>query len=426
MSGHSLWSPSSLHRRLACLGSANAESGLEDSTSEVAAEGTCAHAIREKCLTESLDVDVFVGQEVEADGFKFTVTKDWVNLLQPGIDRIRELRDSSHPGFGQCLFIEYRVTLDAWMPGEGGTLDAGIVIYDKAGAVCRVHINDLKFGRDPVSALRNPQLMAYALGFLDEMNLLARPDLEVALEIDQPRAPGRGDQWITTVGELLAFGEELAAAYRIGSQPDAPRTPGASACKYCKAAAHCRELGGFIIDLFDLPEAGGPMIPEAERLSVDQLAVLLQNAKLVKRTLDMYEDHAKAQLEGGKLQSSSLGMKLVAGAGKRVWRDEKEAEQFLTTKLPRKTDAFNFKLISPADAENILGTRNWAKAQELIEVNQGRPMLVPLSDKRDELIPVVDLLDDLTDDPSDLLEDLIGGDDPAPVEAATADDDDLI
>lgn len=425
MSGHSLWSPSSLHRRLHCLGSANAEEGLPDSTSEVAAEGTCAHWVREQCLVNWKDVDEFVGTEVEADGFKFVVTRDWVKLLQPGIDRARELRDLSKAPLVKALYVEHRVSLDAWMPGEGGTLDTGIVICDKAGGALRVHIIDLKFGRDPVAAFENPQLMAYALGFLAEMDLLSKPDLEVVLTIDQPRAPGGGDSWTTTVAALLAFGERLAAAFRSGQDPNAPRTPEPGACKYCKAADHCPELGGFLIDLFDLANPGGkPMIPEADRLSVERLALLLQHAKLVKNTLEKYEGRGRLELEEGRVDSATLGMKLVAGAGRRNWRDEKEAERFLTSKLPRKTDAFNQKLISPAEAENILGTRNWAKAQGLIEVSEGKPLLVPLSDRRQELIPVTNLLDDLPDDGlEDLLDDLIGD---APIEAEGVDADSLI
>lgn len=425
MSGHSLWSPSSLHRRLSCLGSANAEDGLSDTTSEVAAEGTCAHWVREQCLTKTLDVDHFLGHEVEADGFKFIVTKDWVSLLQPGVDRVRELRDSSHPGTGKCVFVEARITLDDWMPGEGGTLDTGVAIFNKAGDVIRVHVIDLKFGRDPVWAKENPQLMAYALGLLHELGLLGHPDLEVVLEIDQPRAPGRGDSWSTNVRELLAFGERLSAAFVAGKDPKAPRTPEAHACKYCKAADHCAELGGFIIDLFGLAADGGPMIPEEDRLSVANLSLLIQNSKLVQRALGNYESRAVTELDEGKLSSSVLGMKLVAGNGRRIWRDEAAAEKFLTEKLARKADAFNQKLISPAEAENMLGTRNWVKAQELIDVSVGRPMLVPLSDKREELVPVTNLLDDLPDDddPTAMLEEL--DDDPTAslVDWLVADDD---
>lgn len=166
------------------------------------------------------------------------------------------------------------------------------------------------------------------------------------------------------------------------------------------------------------------MIPEAERLSVERLAVLLQNAKLVKNTLEKYENRGRQELEEARVDSATLGMKLVAGAGRRNWRNEAEAEKFLTSKLPRKTDAFNQKLISPAEAENILGTRNWAKAQELIEVSEGKPLLVPLSDKRQELIPVTNLLDDLPDDGlEEILDDLIGDE---PIEAESVDADSLI
>lgn len=390
MSEHTLWSPSSLHRRLVCIGSANAEEGLPDETSDVAAEGTCAHAVREKCLLEGRDVEDFVGDVVEADGFTFEVTRDWVKFLQPGIDRLRES--------GGKLFVEYNVPLDAWMPGESGTLDAGVVLSDL------IIIEDLKFGRDPVSAVKNVQMMAYALGFWEAVARHITKATRFLLRIDQPRAFGGGSEWYVSLDELIKFGENLAQAYIAGQDPNAPRVPEPDACKYCKASDHCAELAYSIFDVLGISEQffneEDIVIPESERLSVDHLGKILFHAKMIKKALEKYEERGKSELHAGKQVPL---VKLVEGVGKREWADPKAAEEWLLDKLPQH-QVYKRDLISVAEAERTLGTRNWKKAQDLIATKLGAPMLVPHHDSRPALIPVVNYFDDI-----DEMEDLIGG-----------------
>ena len=94
------------------------------------------------------------------------------------------------------------------------------------------------------------------------------------------------------------------------------------------------------------------------------------------------------------------GFKAVATLGDRAWADEAKAEEFWASKLPAKK-IFDQKLKSPAKMEKIAGTRIWAKAQELIVRPDGAPALVPESDKRDALIPLHNLLDDIDDEDDD-------------------------
>lgn len=395
---HSLYSPSSLHRRISCLGSANAERDMPDTSSEVSAEGTAAHHIREQCLLTGKNVDDFVGTTVDIEGFSFEVTQEWVRFLQPGIDHLRDLGT-----VGSNLHIESFVDLYTWMPGEGGTLDAGVITPEL------ITINDLKFGRSPVSAERNPQLMAYALGYIESIAFLPEAeinDTKVALEIDQPRVFGGGSRWVTTVGELWEFGDQLREMYQLSQDPNAPRTPSFDACTYCKANTQCRELADYIFDILGISFEGGKMIQSDEQLDNDKLAVIVSNASLITKMIEAYKSHAKDLIlsEGVDLQ----GVKVVAGAGRREWVNAEDVEAWLLTKY-KKHQIYKSELISPAQAENVLGTRNWAKVQTFIRTSEGNPTLVSADDPRPALIPAVNLFD-VVDDDIDLLFDEVSYD----------------
>ena len=93
---------------------------------------------------------------IHTEGFYFEVLPEWVGYLQPTIDWAREISSQR-----DCeMVVEYRVDLSAWLPGDSGTLDLGII------TPTMVYINDEKFGQGVlVEAERNKQQMLYALGF---------------------------------------------------------------------------------------------------------------------------------------------------------------------------------------------------------------------------------------------------------------------
>lgn len=372
---------------------------MPDTSSEVSAEGTAAHHIREQCLLTGKDVDDFVGTMVDVEGFSFEVTQEWVRFLQPGIDHLRDI------SAGETIAIEHFVDLSPWMPGEGGTLDARV-------SSTKLHtINDLKFGRSPVSAERNPQGMAYGLGSIHQCGI-TDTNLPVAIEIDQPRVFGGGSRWVTTVGELLEFGEQLREMYQLSQDPNAPRTPSFDACTYCKANTQCRELADYIFDILGIRFEGSKMIQSDEQLDNDKLAVIVSNAALISKMIEAYKNRAKDLIlsEGVDLP----GVKVVSGAGNREWVNAEDVEAWLLTKY-KKHQIYKSKLISPAQAENVLGTRNWAKVQEFIRTSEGSPTLVSAEDPRPALIPAINLfdvvddeLDALFDDVTDDLDDILG------------------
>lgn len=405
MSAHHRHSPSGAEKWFNCWGSLNQEDGLPDETSEYSSEGTAAHTIRERCLRLGTDVLDYVGEWVRADDLYFQVTTEWAAYLQPGIERIREAK-------GFTWVFEHRTEMDPWIPGGFGTLDAGGISKKL------IIIDDLKFGRGvTVEADRNKQLMIYALGFWMNYARHRTKATRFLLRIDQPRVAGGGDEWYVELDELLEFAEELALAVQRTLDPNAPLTPTQKGCQFCKAARNgrCKTLDLFVLAMLGLTyddlctDEGKPTLPNVSEMTAERKAYILTHKSMINSWV--------AQIHGIALHDAQMGeeipgYKVVETEGDRAWTSEQEAEEFLKGKIPDK-EMFTKRLKSPPQMELAVGTRTWAKAQHLITRPAGAPALVPESDKRPALLPLMDLLDNL-DDMDDTEEDfelldLLGG-----------------
>lgn len=400
MSEHHRHSPSGAEAWFACPGMLAKCDGLPDETSEYSSEGTAAHAVRERCLIEDRDVQDFVGDWIEADGLYFEVTPEWVGWLQPGIDRIREAK-------GFTWMFEHRTQMDPWIPGGFGTLDSGGISKDL------IVIDDLKFGKGiPVEAELNKQLMIYALGFWMNYARHHTKAKRFLLRIDQPRVSGRGTEWETTLAELLAFAEELEAAVKRTMDPDAPLVPGPKQCQFCRASRNlkCEVQDAFVLELLgltfdDLDNPEKLKLIATDGMTPERRAKVIANASLISSWVSNVKGISLQEALNGE---TIPGFKAVATEGDRTWTSEQQAEEFWKGKVPDK-DLYVKRLKSPAQMETIAGTRTWAKAQDLIHRPEGKPALVPESDKRPALVPLTALLDELPDmDDDEGLEDLLG------------------
>jgi hypothetical protein len=394
---------------MVCAGKPRMEERFPNESSEFSSEGTAMHSVREMCLTTGRDVQEFVGELIGADELFFEVTDEWVTWLQPGIDRIREAK-------GFTWVFEYRTEMGPWIEGGFGTLDAGGISPEL------IIIDDLKGGRGiRVDAVSNKQLMIYALGFWMNYARHLTKAKKFLLRIDQPRVPGGGSEWEVTLDELLVFAEEVAAAAIATLDPDAPLQPSVKGCQFCRAASNaaCYALDQFVLDLLgmnledlDAARTKEPKLNEYDKLAPERRSYVLKHAALIRKWLAGFHE---AALDDAMRGLPVPGFKPVATQGDRAWVSEEAAEEYWKSKMPAK-DIYVQRLKSPTQMETAAGTRNWSKAQDLIHRPEGKPALVPESDKRDALIPLLDLLDDLTD----------GLDDLAVTETTVDDLDDLI
>ncbi|CAI2068921.1 DUF2800 domain-containing protein [Serratia quinivorans] len=414
---HARLSPSGAEKWMNCPGSLAMEVGLVDEGSEFALEGTAAHALAECVLRNRLDPTLagvalnggqmaadYIGTyplaKGEGDSAGPQVTDDMADFVQRYIDTVWALAD------GNDLLVEQRVDFSdvVGVPGQFGTADAVIITPTE------LQVHDLKFGRGvKVDAENNKQLQLYALGALEQFGMLQ--DFEtVRMFIHQPRI-GNESEWAVSVAELRAFGElarEAAAAAivtaniaeceGIDTLPADVFNPGEKQCRWCKAAGglckaeaqqHLDSMAG---DFVDLTQPLAPQLATAgQRVAVltpEELAALYQQMDAIEGFCKGVRGRVNSELTAGHVVP---GYKLVEGKkGNRAWRDEEAARVMLKETFRYKNEeVFNFKLISPTEAEKLVKKekpRRWTKVEALIIRADGKPSVAPESDPRPALV----------------------------------------
>lgn len=398
-SQHARLGASSAHRWLRCPGSVRMSDDIkEDRSSEFAAEGTVAHHVRELCIAFGFEPEEFIGDELGADGFMFTVSEEMAEALRPGIEWVR-----SRPGE---VVSEMQVTLDRWLPGQFGTLDVGVLEPDL------IVINDLKYGAGvPVSPEKNEQLMLYALGFWDNVARHKSKATDFLLVIDQPRAIGGGGEWEVTLDELLEFGEQARKKFdlifpeelREGIEdpfawpinPDTYLKAGEKQCLWCAAKGFCDELARHNLDLmsakFDDLDGDELTLGEMAQFTPARRARLVAQKDLISKWLDAAHAYVLADALAGR---PTPGLKAVSGRrGAKAWKDEDKAAAFLLERMTRQFAFTKPKLITPTQAEGLIPKDLHQQMSHLWEQSDGKPALVAEDDKK----PAITLADKFED-----------------------------
>ncbi|HBS7723328.1 DUF2800 domain-containing protein [Klebsiella pneumoniae] len=398
---HARLSPSSAHRWTRCPGSLALESTQPDKSSAFAEEGTRAHELAEKILNGRL-------QGFEHQGGTDPEMHDYVLRY---VDAVWTLAE------GNELMVEQRVDFSHIVGVENsfGTADAVVIVGNE------LQIHDLKYGRGvQVDAEQNEQLQLYALGALEQFNLLYDFD-SVRLFIHQPRL-NHVSEWALSVEELEAFGQRaqeaaanvivmfnIAECEGVNTLPLENFTPGEKQCRFCKASAICTAREQFHMqtvagDFDDLTAPVSELITNAiarvPMLTNEQLAEIYGQADFLESWLKAIRDRVNSELNAGH---PVPGFKLVTGKqGNRAWRNEVEAEELLKSFRLKQDQMYSQKVISPTQAEKLLkkeSPRRWTKVEALITRSDGKPTIAPESDPRPALnVNPVNDFDDVSED----------------------------
>lgn len=362
MSEHAILSASGAHRWLVCTPSARLEQEFTETISEEAAEGTAAHALAEYKLKKSLNIRSKKPKLQYYNTEMDQITNDYVSYVMEQLSLIKQ--KCTDP----LVLIEQKLDFSKYVPDGFGTGDCLIV----ADGI--LHIIDLKYGQGVlVKAEENPQMKLYALGALESFDGIY--DIEtVVMTIFQPRRDNVSTyesskdsivQWAVDIvkptAELAFKGE---GKYVSGEH-----------CRFCKAAIQCRARAEEKLKLAAYEFALPPLLSDEEISEIlEKLDDLISWANTIK-------DYALNTALKGK---EWPGFKLVEGRSIRKYSDEEAAAMAL--KAAGYHDIYKQSLITVTEAEKILGKKKFNEVLgNLIIKPQGRPTLVPVSDKRPTL-----------------------------------------
>lgn len=290
------------------------------------------------------------------------LTSDYVDFV---LERLAEVRQTCPDA---QVFVEQRLDYSHVAPGGFGTGDCVIV------AEPTLHVIDLKYGMGvQVSAVDNPQLKLYGLGALAAFGALY--DItEVQLSIFQPRR-ANVETWTISTADLITWGQETVAPIAAIAAAGGGEYKAGAWCQFCRIAPTCRARADANLAL-----ARHEFAPPAE-LTLDEVAGVLTRIPELKAWASNVEAWALAQAQAG---TQVPGFKVVAGRSVRKYSDEAAVAE--AAKQAGYTDIWDKKLIGITAMEKLMGRSTFKDVLgDLVVKPEGRPTLVPESDKRPAL-----------------------------------------
>lgn len=366
---HALLSPSSAHRWMNCAAAPRLEERVPDTGSDFAREGTLAHAY---C---AMKLHSFLGFEVTDEAIEIAElekqyhTEEMDGYSDMYVTAVLEAFNAARAKVSDAkLLVEVRLDFSRWIRDAFGTSDA-IIIADGMMTVF-----DFKYGKGvPVSAVRNEQMMIYALGAYEKFSFDYRIEC-VRMVIVQPRLDNYSE-YEMTVSELLKWAEnELKPRAAAAWSGEGEAVPGGW-CRFCKVRNTCRALTDYCIAApADAPD---PMLLSPQELAADALPRL----DIIRTWLSGVEDYALQQALSGV---TLPGWKVVEGRSVRRITDQAGAAEALNAAGYTDEQIYRPKeLQSITELEKLTGRKNFAAiCGKCVTKPQGKPTLVPESDRR--------------------------------------------
>lgn len=357
---HAILSASASFRWLNCTPSAKLNAEIPDVTTEYAREGTCAHELAEFKVdqllgirmdnpTENLD---YYDQEME------DCTDSYAQYISEVISKYSD----------PIVMVEQRLDFSRYVPDGFGTGDCIIVAEDVLTVI------DFKYGKGvAVEAEHNPQMMLYALGALEMFSILYDIN-EIQMLIFQPRIENISE-FSMPVSDLLDWAEnELKPKAELAAKGEGEFCAGEH-CRFCKVKAACRKRAEYNLAIAKYDFAPPDMLQDIE------IAMILERAdSLTAWAADVKEYALSEALKGRKWN----GYKVVEGRSNRKYTDEKAVVS--AVKAAGKDPYSEPKILGITEMTKLLGGKK--KFDELLSKYvckpQGKPTLVPESDKRKE------------------------------------------
>lgn len=358
--GHAILSASSSERWLHCPPSTRLCEAYEDKGSDYAAEGTDAHTLCEYRLKQALGIPAedpienlsWYNEEMEecATGYAAYV----VELLEIAKQTCTD----------PVVMIEQRVDFSRWVQDGFGTADC-ILIADGV-----LNIVDYKHGKGvEVSAEGNTQLSLYSLGALEIFDGIYDIDT-VRMTIFQPRKSNISVDQMDKADLYEWADTELSQKAQLAYEGQGDFSCG-EWCRFCKAKAECRERAEANLALARY-EFQAPAL-----LDDEEIADILGKVDALTAWASDVKEYALQKAISGK---EWTGWKLVEGRSNRKYTSEAIVA---ATVEGAGFDPYERKVLGVTAMQKMLGKSRFEELlAPYIEKPQGKPTLVPESDKR--------------------------------------------
>lgn len=370
---HAKLSASGAHRWMACTPSANLEEQFPDKSSEYAEEGTLAHSLAELILrynNNEISKKTYSTRlnKLKKDPLYSQKMQEYVEDYALQVwEQINEIKAACPDA--QALF-EQRLDFSDFVPEGFGTGDVVIIADDM------VQVIDLKYGKGVgVSAVGNPQLRLYGLGAWLEHSMLY--DIRrIRMTIIQPRLENVSTEELT-VEELLDWAEtEVKPRARLAMEGEGEFCVG-DHCRFCKAFATCRAQKDHQMELAKYEFADSELLDDSE------IGEVLSRVDALVKWAEAVKDYAfdQAVNHGAHFE----GWKLVEGRSNRRYIDDVRVAEVL--QKAGYHEIYKPKELQGITAmEKLIGKKQFADLLDgLVEKPEGKPVLVPQTDKRPEL-----------------------------------------
>lgn len=365
---HALLSPSAAHRWMNCTAAPLLERDVEDKGSTFAEEGTLAHAYCAKKLKEflGLAVDEEKAEIAQLDeqyhsGEMDEYTDTYKTIVLEKFNAARAKTKDAQ------LLVEVKLDFSHYVPDAFGTSDA-IIIADGV-----MEVIDFKYGKGvKVSAVENPQMMIYALGAWDLFNF--EYDIrKVRMTIVQPRIDNLSE-FELDAADLINWAVDKLQPKANEAYAGGKQKPG-NWCQFCKVKASCKALSSMCIEA---QQAN----PDPRKISKEVMeSTILPLLSTFKTWLTGVEEYSLEQaLNGVQYQ----GFKIVEGRSIRKITDPTAVMELLSKEgFAKESYIKPTELRSITDLEKLIGKKRFGTiCAEYINKPQGKPTLVPESDKR--------------------------------------------
>ena len=310
MTEHSKLPPSSASRRVACPGSRRLEELYpEDHETEHAREGHAAHWLASEVL-KAEDGYIYPSHTPEGE----PITEEMIDGARLYRDHIWGMTAAHELTSRSAFFIEERLDISSIHPDCWGTPDCWVQLG------CEIHVWDYKFGHGFVEVFENWQLIEYAAGIVQALDLNGLQDQHTffVFHVIQPRSYDRHGpirSWKIRASDLRGYFNILRDAENLAALDSVPCVPNPE-CRYCLGRHACVALQRQAYEAVDLSILNTPLKLTPTATGVE-LKMLKGAAKFLDARITGLEEQAKAMLtRGDRVQNFALEQ----GYGRENWK----------------------------------------------------------------------------------------------------------